>query len=231
MRYRPLRFKSSPPSVQLLLYSLIAGLIIGIAALALTLFQIRLGGQAASENPQVAQGADDAFDGTIKIDPPIALPATRLTNTNNERMSVADLQGKPALITFGFTHCPDICPMTLSDFQRIQSLLDRRADDVHFVFISVDGQRDTPATLRNYFSFRQLGGILPLTGNEDELRAFGATFGLRFKVNERDASGGYSVNHTAGSFLLDKNGRWIMRYQFGVPPTTIAADLRLLLQA
>ena len=163
------------------------------------------------------------------LNPPLDIPQFTLTNAENTPSSLGDFQGRYVLLTFGFTHCPDVCPLTLNDFQRVQSQLGAKADYVRFVFISVDGKRDTPATLRQYFAFRQLSDIIALTGDEKHVRALGAPFGLAFEKSDQDDSGGYQVNHTAGSFLLDKQGRWITRYQFGVPPDRIASDLMDLL--
>ena len=229
MQARPAKPKIRPSVIHLILYSLIAGLVIGISALSLFLLYDQFRSQ--SESDHIQDKVLDLFDGAIEIDPPIAIPDIKLRNTANERRRFSELQGQFVLLTFGFTHCPDICPLTLSDFQRIQSELESLAEKVHFVFISVDGTRDTPAALRQYFSFRGLDGIMALTGDEDDVRAFGAPLGLAFEVSEEESPGGYLVNHSAGAFLLDQNGRWIMRYQFGVPPGTIVSDLRRLLQA
>ena len=92
------------------------------------------------------------------------------------------------------------------------------ADSIDFVFISVDGKRDTPAALRQYFEFRQLNDIHALTGDEASVLAMGEPFGLSVELNDEGASEGYLINHTSGAFLLDQAGRWIKRYQFGVPP-------------
>ncbi|MCY3781071.1 MAG: SCO family protein [Chloroflexi bacterium] len=219
-----------PPFSHLILYGLIAGLIIGISALAVFLLIDRFSSRGKSENAQIQDITAD-FDGTIAIDPPIAVPDIKLANSDNELAGLSDWRGQFVLLTFGFTHCPDVCPLTLSEFQRIQSQLGRLADEVQFVFVSVDGARDSPAVLREYFSFRGYDEIIALTGSEEVIRALGAPLGLAFEVGEELTRGGYLVNHTAGSFLLDRNGSWITRYQFGVPPATIVADLRRLLQA
>ena len=231
MRNQRTKYKLRPPVTHLILYGIIAGLVIGISALGVLLLYDRLRDPGKSDIDRFHDLADDDFDGTIEIEPPILIPEVVLTDTNNKRTSIGDLRGKFVLLTFGFTHCPDVCPLTLSDFQRVQSQLDALTGQVQFVFISVDGARDTPAVLGEYFSFRELDSILALTGNEADVRAFGAPFGLAFEFSDEDSASGYMVNHTAGSFLLDPEGRWIWRYQFGVAPETIVAELRRLLQA
>ncbi len=230
MRRQPEKPQSRPPALHRLLYSLIAGLLLGIAALAVAIALDRLPDRDGIPIDIAQDQALIDYDGAIPVDPPIAVPDIALTNIDNERQSLMSLRGRPVLLTFGFTHCPDICPLTLNDFQRIQTQLGDQSADIHFVFVSVDGPRDTPAALRHYFSFRGLHNIIALTGAEDDVRALGAPFGLAFEVSQESTPGPYLINHTAGAFLLDADGRWIMRYHFGVPPTTIAADLRRLLQ-
>ena len=230
MQYRSSKSRGRPRLAHLTLYGLIAGLIIGISSLAIVLLHDRLRNDDV-ESSHIDGIARDEYDGTITIDPPIAVPDLGLTNTDKELMRLSQLPGQFVLLTFGFTHCPDICPLTLNDFQRIRAQLGQLANEVQFVFVSVDGARDTPTALREYFSFRELDDIIALTGSEEEVRAFGAPLGLAFEVSGEVSTGGYLINHTAGSFLLDQEGRWIMRYQFGVPPETIVSQLRRLLRA
>jgi protein SCO1 len=91
---------------------------------------------------------DDQYNGITAIEPPVAMPNFTLTNQHGEPISLSDLSGKPVLITFGFTHCPDVCPITLGEMRNIHEVL---ADNIHYVFVSVDGERDTPEVLRDYF--------------------------------------------------------------------------------
>jgi len=212
-----------------LLYGLLAGLLLGISALGLFLIQDRL----QEPEPEAAGPFDLAgsanFDGVLAIDPPVEMPEFELTDSGGDSVRLSDFLGRHTLLTFGFTHCPDICPLTLNDFERTRLQLGDMADYIAFVFISVDGQRDTPAALRKYFEFRQLDHIKALTGNEASVLALGAPFGLSFEINDENSAGAYMINHTSGAFLLDQSGHWIKRYQFGVPPEAIVADLRTLL--
>ena len=222
--------RDAPPIYSLALYSLLAGTMLGIAALSVFLFVDRLRGEELARRlDQVRQA--EIFDGSAVINPPIKVPDFRLSNAAGQPTRLSDFQGSYSLLTFGFTHCPDVCPLTLNDFKRIQAQMDELASELRLVFISVDGARDTPAALREYFALHELDGIIALTGREDDVRAYGQPFGLTFEVSAEVVAGGYTVNHTAGSFLLDRDGRWIMRYHFGVPPESIVADLRGLIEA
>lgn len=225
-----MKSKRKSESFARLLYGVIAGLLIGIAALTIYLAQVQLRKPEAVDTGHFSVESKHTFDGAIRIEPPIDLTDFPLNDQYGQPFKLSDLRGRHILLTFGFTNCPDICPLTLSEFQQIRDMLGDRADEVAFVFISVDGRRDTPAVLRSYFEYRELDGIIALTGREETVRAIGAPLGLSFEVSGDASAGAYAVNHTAGSFLLDASGRWIMRYQFGLPPDRIAAELRTYLK-
>ena len=225
-----MKSKRNSGSILRLLYGMIAGLLIGISALAIYLVHEQLRRPEVIDTGHFSVEGEAEFDGAIQIEPPIDVSDFTLTDQDGEQFKVSDLRGQHVLLTFGFTNCPDMCPLTLSDFQQVKDLLGDRAERVAFVFISVDGRRDSPSVLRSYFDFRELDGIIALTGDEDYVREIGAPFGLSFEASGDVSAGAYSVNHTAGSFLLDGRGRWIMRFQFGLPPDRTAAELHKLLR-
>ena len=201
-------------------------LLLAIAALLIAIFAQKLTNSGASRPLE-----SNAFAGAIAIDPPQPMPDFSLLDQHSQVMKLSDLRGRFALITFGYTHCPDVCPLTLNEFRRIHQALGDQRDQVAFVFVSVDGARDKPAVIHDYFQLRGYDGIIGLTGDEAALRRLGVDYGLSFEREGNPARGPYLVNHTAGSFLLDRQGRWIMRYQFGVLPSVIAADLSAWLDA
>ena len=211
------------------LYSVVAGLLIGISALTVYLLQDQLRGAetVGTDHTQVEGKAE--FDGVIRIEPPIELPDFTLTSHDGDPTSLLDFRGRFVLLTFGFTNCPDICPLTLSEFQLVKGLLDDDSPEVAFVFISVDGSRDQPSVLHDFLDYRKLDEIIGMTGAESDVRAAGEPLGLSFERSGETSSGSYSVNHSAGSFLLDRRGRWMMRFQFGVPAERIAAELRTMI--
>ena len=182
-----------------------------------------------SNEPQSAftniEGLEE-FDGSTSIESPQIMFDFTLINQDDEVTRLSDLQGKMTLLSFGFTHCPDVCPLTLGEFRAIQSQLGEDAEQVNFVFISVDGSRDTPDVLKRYLELQQVPDFIALTGDEDYLREVGKDYDLRFEADEPDADGNYQVAHTAGSFLFDEDGRWIMRYSYGIERTIIVNDIR-----
>lgn len=176
-------------------------------------------------NPQV--------ENALIIDPPKPLSDFTLTDQNDNEVSLSDFRGKYVLLTFGYTHCPDFCPLTLSEFRGIQMDLADLAEEVVFLFISVDGTRDTPAVIQQYFEIRNLRtGFVGLTGDEELVQEIGSDYGLYFERNtENSGYSEYLVDHTIGSFLIDPDGNWIVRYRFGTPESQIADDIHEMLNS
>lgn len=169
-------------------------------------------------------------DGVTVIEPPQAMPDFTLTNQFDEAIQLSDLDGQHVLMSFGFTHCPDICPTTLGDMRSIHERLGEQAENIHFVFMSVDGERDTPEVLAEYFQTLRVDSFLiGMTGTEEDVRTAIEPYGGEFILGETDEFGNYQVQHTAGMFLLDQNSNWIRRYTFGTSITRIVEDLREVL--
>jgi protein SCO1/2 len=169
-------------------------------------------------------------NGITAIEPPLLMSDFTLTDQHNEPIQLSNLDGKPTLLTFGFTHCPDVCPITLGEMRNIHELLGANADNLNFVFISVDGERDTPDILRDYFELLHVDSFLVgMTGTPEAVRELGTEYGVEFFYGETDENGNYDVSHTAGMFLLDTNQNWIRRYTYGTLAQVIAADIEPLL--
>jgi protein SCO1/2 len=157
------------------------------------------------------------------------MPDFTLMNQHNQAISLSDLRGKVTLLAFGFTHCPDVCPLTLGEFRAIQTQLGDSAGNVNFVFMSVDGSRDTPDVLARYLETQRVPDFIALTGEEAYIQEIGTDYGLYFQANEADSNGNYSVDHTAGSFLFDEKGRWVMSYAYGIDRNIIVSDIQAFL--
>jgi protein SCO1 len=209
------------------------GLIIGLSmvSLLITVLIIVIAARELTNTstPESSSMLTD-FDGSTRIDPPRPMPDFTLTNQHGDEVQLSDLDGKPSLLFFGFTHCPDFCPTTMTDFKAIQRDLGDKGDEVNFVFISVDGERDTPQVLADFFRVRQIDDFIGLTGTPDKVRRIGADYGVQFEYTEKDASGSYDVSHTPSVFLLDKDGTWRMKYDFGTEISVIVEDLKEILQ-
>jgi len=226
------KLKNSTESFNSKPYYIIIGILgVGILGVGLFLIFARLTTPEPTNVLDAAQAIeqDENFDGSTMIDPPREMPDFTLINQDGEPLSLSDMQGKPVLLSFGYTNCPDVCPLTLNEYRQIQEELEELGDEVTFVFISVDGQRDTPEMLKRYFAVRGIDDFIGLTGEEADLRRLGVNYGLYFEYGEPDENGYYLVDHTASSFLLDANGNWIMSYAFGTDRTVIVEDLRELI--
>ncbi len=159
------------------------------------------------------------------------VPDVTLTNQDNQPIKLSMLKGKPTLLAFGYTYCPDVCPMTMSDFRRVKRELGDLGDQANFVLVSVDPARDTPQVLKRYvesFDPKFIG----LTGDEATLQKLAyALDGLfeKQKPNEGDPNS-YAVAHSSFMYLFDANGKWKMKYPFGTPVDILAADLKAQLK-
>jgi protein SCO1/2 len=148
----------------------------------------------------------------------------RLVDHRGAAFTEADLTGRPSLLFFGFTHCPDICPTTLSDVTRLLEALGRDADAINAVFVTVDPARDTPDLLNAYLaSFHPR--LVALTGPAAAVEAM--LQGYRVYARQVPlGGGGYTMDHTAAVYLLDRQGRFRGRFDVSRPADAALADLR-----
>jgi protein SCO1 len=165
-------------------------------------------------------------EGITAIEPPIELSTYSLVDMNGEIYSTDSLNGKPSLVTFGYTHCPDVCPITLGYFRQVKDQLGEQAADINFVFVTVDVARDTPERLREYVGFFD-PTFIGLTGEEDTIRQMINNYGGLFSVeNAGGLKKDYLVTHTSSSFLVDVEGGLIRKYTYGTDPAILTSDIR-----
>ncbi len=148
----------------------------------------------------------------------------RLIDHNGQTVTEADLKGKPFLVFFGFTHCPDICPTTLFEVSEILGKLGPDAGRVNALFVTVDPERDSQDKLKDYLSsfHPQLRG---LTGDGAAVAAMEKTYRVYSKKVPVDG-GGYTMDHTALVYLMDKEGRFVAPFNMKLKPEDAAAELR-----
>lgn len=193
----------------------------------LTLLAVLAALLAACGSDKPPEPTATPLPGTV-LNPPRPLEDFTLTDHTGAPFSLSDLRGRPALVFFGFTNCPDICPTTLGEFKRVKSLLGRDADEVAFVFVSVDPQRDTPERLAEYVGAFD-PAFIGLTGDDAALRPIAQEFGVYYQAVPLEGSEtAYTVDHTASSFALDREGRLAIVFSYGTPPDAIAQRLRAL---
>jgi len=148
----------------------------------------------------------------------------RLTDQNGRTVTEQDLNGHPSLVFFGFTHCPDVCPTTLFDISEVMRALGPDADRAHAVFITVDPERDTQQVLKDYLSSFD-PHLSALTGDLASIATVAKEYRVYFKKVPLD-DGGYTMDHTAIVYLMDKEGRFVSPFSLKRTPDAAAADLR-----
>ena len=155
-------------------------------------------------------------------------PSLRLVAADSTRFDLAEHQGSVVLVYFGYTHCPDVCPTTLSDWAQARRALGDRAQKVVFVFVSVDPERDTPELTQAYA--RQFDRtFIGLSGTEAQIDSMKTDWRIAAYAEGDTRTRDYSVAHPAHTFLVDRQGRLRYLYEPGVRGEELARDLRKLL--
>jgi protein SCO1/2 len=208
-------------------YILLGVLITGVIAVILFFILDAVRGMRQNPAAIVTTGSEDKYTG-LAIDPPVQLADFTLSDQRGQAFTFSSLRGRAVVMFFGFTHCPDYCPTTLQDFTIIKRELGAAAEHVAFMFISVDGERDTPEVIAEYIN-RFDSSFIGLTGTAEAIASIGQPFGLTVERVGVDSALGYTINHTVSMFLIDRDGRWVRRISFGTAPGVIAAQVRNML--
>jgi protein SCO1/2 len=146
-----------------------------------------------------------------------------LEDQNGKPVTDQDMKGRPFLVFFGFTHCPDICPTTLFDISQVLRKLGPDADRAGALFITVDPERDTPPVLKDYLSNFD-PHLRGLTGDQASIDA--ALRAYRVYAKKIPLQGGdYTMDHTAIVYLMDKDGQFVAPFDLKRAPEASAADL------
>jgi protein SCO1 len=151
-----------------------------------------------------------------------------LTDHSGKPRTLADFQGKVVVIFFGFTQCPDVCPTTLAEMGKVVKELGADGDKVQVLFVSVDPERDTRELLKQYVTAFH-PSFLGLSGDAEATARAAKEF--KIYVQKQPAkSGGYSIDHSAGTFILDQQGRLRLFAQHNSGAPALLADIRTLLK-
>jgi len=148
----------------------------------------------------------------------------RLVDQNSKPITEQDLKGHPFLVFFGFTHCPDVCPTTLFEVSEILGKLGPDAKNIRALFITVDPERDTPAVLNVYLSSFD-PRVIGVTGDSAAIASVEKAYRVYAKKVPLDG-GGYTMDHTAIVYLMDKDGRFVAPFNMKRRPEEAAADLK-----
>lgn len=147
-----------------------------------------------------------------------------LVDQDGRTVTEAEMKGKPHLVFFGFTHCPDICPTTLYDISQALAAMGPDAAKTGVLFVTVDPARDTPEAMKAYLqSFSP--GIKGLTGSQAQVDAMVKAYKV-FVRKQPLANGGYTMDHTAVIYLMDRNGDFVAPVNLKRPPQQVADEIR-----
>jgi protein SCO1/2 len=151
-----------------------------------------------------------------------------LTDETDQPFALSVLRGQWILLTYGYTTCPDVCPMTLANLKQVKAQLGPQAAQLHVVFVSVDPERDTPEVMHNYLHHFD-NDFKGLTGTPESVARAAQAFGVKYEKHATNSALGYLVSHTAYVYLLDPQFRWRITFPFGVRPDEIANDVKYLM--
>lgn len=153
-----------------------------------------------------------------------------LADHNGQMRSIKDFQGKVVVIFFGFTQCPDVCPTSMAELAQVKQLLGTDGSKLQAIFITVDPERDTPELLKAY-----MGNFDPtfvaLRPTMEQLPQVAKDFKVYYKKVDGKTPGSYTMDHSAGSYIFDGQGRIRLYNRYGSGAEALASDIRLLLQS
>jgi protein SCO1 len=152
----------------------------------------------------------------------------KLTDHNGKLRTMDDFKGKVVALFFGYTHCPDVCPTTMQDLKSTMKLLGDKADQVQVLFVTVDPTRDTQEVLAQfvpYFDKRFIG----LRGSLQETAETLGNFKVFYSKIDSQTKGDYTIDHSAGMYVFDKDGKIRLYINYGEKPADMASDIEKLL--
>lgn len=151
-----------------------------------------------------------------------------LPDVDGQVRTLADYKGKVVVVFFGFTQCPDVCPTTMAELAEVKRMLGEQGRDVVGVFITVDPERDQPALLKAYLA--NFGpDMVGLRGNADQVREVAKEFKVFYSKVPGKTDTSYTIDHTAGSYVFDRQGRVRLFTRYGSGAKNLADDLKILL--
>jgi protein SCO1/2 len=153
----------------------------------------------------------------------------RLTDHNGKTRTLADFRGKAVVIFFGYTQCPDVCPTTMAEMKAVMEQLGADAQRVQVLFVTLDPERDTQALLANYVPAFD-PNFLGLYGDLETTSKTAKEFRIFYQKHAGPTPTSYTLDHTAGSYVFDPQGRVRLFVRHGDGGANLAADLRMLLK-
>jgi len=153
-----------------------------------------------------------------------------LLDTDGKVRTLGDFKGKVVVMFFGYTQCPDVCPTTLTEMQQAMALLGKQSDKVQVIFVTVDPERDTAAILKQYVPAFDKSFIGLRPADDAALEKVTKDFKIYYRKVPGSSPGSYTMDHTAGSYAFDPEGRLRLYIKHAQGPETLAHDLKELLK-
>lgn len=150
-----------------------------------------------------------------------------LQDASGDRM-LSEFQGRPVVLYFGYTHCPDVCPLGLTVIRDALKEIPDYAELLTPLFVTLDPARDTAAHLKEYLTFFDTS-FIGLTGSLEQLKELTSRYGTYFMNGKVDAQGNYTVDHTAYFYLINKSGELVRVLDHNTTPQALASELKKLL--
>ena len=152
-----------------------------------------------------------------------------LTDHNGQPRSIKDFAGKVVVLFFGYTQCPDVCPTSMTELAEVKKLLGADGDKLQGLFVTIDPARDTPEMLKAYMANFD-PGFLALYATPDKLALMAKDYKVYYKKVEGKTPTSYSMDHSAGSYVYDTQGRLRLYTRYGSGAAAMASDIKLLLK-
>ena len=151
-----------------------------------------------------------------------------LPDVNGQARTLGDFKGKVTVVFFGYTQCPDVCPTTMAELAQVKKQLGADGDKLQGVFVTIDPERDTPEILKSYMaSFDP--SFVALRGTLEQTQAAAKEFKIYFAKVPGKTEGSYTMDHSAGSFILDAKGNPRVFERYGAGADGLASDVKALL--
>ncbi|MSO97393.1 MAG: SCO family protein [Rhodospirillaceae bacterium] len=148
-----------------------------------------------------------------------------LIDQKGNAVSAAELKGKYSLVYFGFTNCPDVCPISLQTITQALNIAGPIGDEVQLVFITVDAERDTPKVMAEYTAnFHPR--FLALTGTAEQVRAAASAYRVYFQKAKQETPGDYMMEHSGFVYFMDRDGMYLTHFKPDATAEQIAARIR-----
>jgi protein SCO1/2 len=151
-----------------------------------------------------------------------------LPDAEGKIRTLADFKGKVTVVFFGYTQCPDVCPTTMAELAEVKRSLGKDGERVQGVFVTIDPERDTPQLLKNYITAFD-SSFVALRGSDAQTKAVAKEFKVYYAKVEGRTPGSYTMDHTAGSFIYDTQGRLRLFTRYGGGAQALASDIKALL--